>query len=158
MGVSPQQLPEILHKLQSSSTSCSAECPELASPWWRTAASCKCATAAAKASLDLAMRPGLHRTGTPDVQAHRATELASSVEQHVRRRAVCVWADTFLPRPPWPPMCTVQRKGEIDHRPAGAWAWLGTASELVNCSSSCSLYLTPTVPLHADRLLCFSLP
>jgi len=40
MGVSPQQLPEILHKLQSSSTSCSAECPELASPWCRPASSC----------------------------------------------------------------------------------------------------------------------
>ena len=51
LGVSPQQLPEILHKLQSSSTSCFAECPELASPWWRPASSCKCATAAAKASL-----------------------------------------------------------------------------------------------------------
>ena len=30
---------------------CFAECPELASPWWRPASSCKCATAAAKASL-----------------------------------------------------------------------------------------------------------
>jgi hypothetical protein len=43
---------------------------------------------------------------TVSISACQPESLVSGVERHVRRRD----------RAPWPPMCTVQRKGEIDRR------------------------------------------